>query len=227
MYAEKLIRFLKRQVLPRRSHYWEYYGRLKFASDQILSHHLDQYTVLDVGGATGNNLLEKFGVKNVTTLDVKEGADIVASAAQIPVQDNSFDFVTSLDMMEHVRQDLRSKVVDEMIRVSKICVAIIAPIKSPENMWAEDLVLSYRHADFLQEHKEQGLVDFDQIENQLNHLKSLRKISAFRKAELDNLQTWVSLMTEDFCDSSEVYAKCYERLENRFVPRRIALVISK
>ena len=227
MYAAKLVRFLKKRVLPRRSHYWEYYGRLKFASDQIFSHHLDQYTVLDVGGATGNNLLGKFGVKNVTTLDVKEGADIVASATKMPVQDNSFDFVTSLDMLEHVRQDLRSRVVDEMIRVSRICVAIIAPVKSPENIWAEDLVLTYRHADFLQEHKEQGLVDFDQIENQLDHLRSIGKISASRRVELDNLQTWVSLMTEDFCDSSEVYAKCYERLENRFVPRRIALVISK
>ena len=166
-------------------------------------------------------------VKNVTTLDLKEGADIVASAAQMPVQDNSFDFVTSLDMMEHVRQDLRSKIIDEMIRIAKIFVAIVAPVKSPENMWAEDLVLSYRHVDFLQEHQEQGLVDFDQIENQLNQLKSIGKISAVRRAELDNLQTWVSLMTEDFCDSSEVYTRCYERLENRFVPRRIALVISK
>ncbi len=227
MYAQKALRFIKRKVLPQKAHYWEYYGRIKFASDTILKSGLNNYTVLDVGGATGDNLLKKFGVQNVKTLDLREGADIVASAAAIPVADGTFDFVSSLDMLEHVPEDIRLQVIQEMIRVSKNKVIIVAPVKSQENVWAEDFVLKYRHADFLIEHKEQGLVNFKQIEAQLEQLKSTNKIKNYTRSELDNLQTWVSLMTEDFCDASEVYQKCYEKLENKFVPRRFALVIEK
>lgn len=119
MYAQKVLRFIKRKVIPQKTHFWEYYGRVKFASDAIANSGLKNYKVLDIGGATGNNLLKKFGIQNVTTLDLKEGADTVASAAEIPVADGAFNFVTSLDMLEHVPPGLRSKVVSEMVRVAK------------------------------------------------------------------------------------------------------------
>lgn len=227
MYSQKVLRFIKRKVIPQKTHFWEYYGRLKFATEVINKTGIKNFKVLDIGGATGDNLLKKFGVQNVTTLDLKPGADIVASAAEIPLDDGTYNFVTSLDMMEHVPQDLRSKVISEMIRVAKNMVIIVAPVNSKENIWAEDFVLKYRHADFLIEHKDQGLVDFDLICSQLDKYKQDRKIASYERTELDNLQTWVSLMTEDFGDSSEIYQKCYEQLENKFVPRRIALVIHK
>ena len=227
LYAQKVLRLIKRTVLPQKTHFWEYYGRVKFASQVIFDSKIKDYNVLDIGGATGDNLLKKFGVQNVTTLDLKPGADIVASAAEIPVEDESFNFVTSLDMMEHVPSNLRAQVVSEMVRVAKDRAIIIAPINSKENIWAEEFVLRYRHADFLIEHKDQGLVDFEQIYMQLEGLKKEEKIKSYEKFELDNLQTWVSLMTEDFGDSSEIYQKCYETLENKFVPRRIAVVIHK
>ena len=225
--SKKLVRFIKRNVMPQQSHYWEYYGRVRFASDLILNSDLPDYKVLDLGGATGNNLLKKFGVKNVMTLDLKEGADIVASASDVPVEDGAFEFVTSLDMLEHVPQGLRLKVVEELVRICKKKIILIAPVKSDENIWAEQFVLQHRPDDFLKEHLEQGLVDFDQIEKQVKAFQSDGRVKSYRRYELDNLQTWVSLMTEDFCNSSEVYQACYEKLENRFVPRRLALIIEK
>jgi hypothetical protein len=54
--------------------HWEWYGRIRFAAERIQELQLAGARVLDVGGATGDNLLRRAGISQVTTLDTAPGA---------------------------------------------------------------------------------------------------------------------------------------------------------
>lgn len=206
--------------------YWEYYNRQTFVSEGIKSLGIDSPRVLDVGGATGDNLLIRFGIDDVTTLDIDDHANIVASATDIPLPDSSYDVVTCIDTLEHIPKMSREQVVSELIRVAKIAVFIVAPMDSPENNMAEKIVLKYRDCDFIADHQIHGLVDFNKIESHLEDLKDLNDIHTFEKHSLDNLHGWVIMMTKGFVDVSKIYRETLF-LENRFCPKRIGLVIKK
>ncbi len=208
----------------RSNHFWEYYNRLNYVSNQIKEYNLDSYTVLDIGGVPGNNLLSRFGIKEVTTLDINENADIVASADKIPLEDNTFDFVTCLDTFEHLPNEIRLNALDEIIRVAKVAAFIVAPIDTEENNRAEELVIKYNPVDFLLEHRKYGLVNFTDIENRLDKLKKEGKINIYEEYYMDNLLTWVCLMVEFRVSASQIYNEAYF-LENDFYPRRKALKI--
>lgn len=208
----------------RSNHFWEYFNRLNYVSSQIKEYSLDSFTVLDIGGVPGNNLLSRFGIKEVTTLDINENADIVASADKIPLEDNTFDFVTCLDTFEHLANEIRLNALDEIIRVAKVAAFIVAPIDTEENNRAEELVIKYNPVDFLLEHRKYGLVNFTDIENRLDKLKKEGKINIYEEYYMDNLLTWVCLMVEFRVSASQIYNEAYF-LENDFYPRRKALKI--
>lgn len=52
---------------------------------------------------------------------------IKASALNLPFADSSFDVVISADMLEHLEEKSREKVIDEMIRVGKKKIMIAVP----------------------------------------------------------------------------------------------------
>lgn len=106
---------------------------------------LPRCRVLDVGGATGNNLLKEFGIDDVVTLDLNRDADVVASADRIPLVDKSFDIVTCIDTLEHIPKESRVQAVKEMLRVASKAVLLVAPMNSENNRRAEELVLRYRN----------------------------------------------------------------------------------
>jgi hypothetical protein len=199
---------------------------MHFTSREIARFGLADSPILDVGGAPGDNLLKKFGLRNVKTLDLNPNADIVASAAEIPLADNAYPVVTCIDTFEHIPVELRTRVLNELIRVAENVVIVIAPVQSKENVAAEELVLKYRNASFLVEHRLFGLVDFDTLTLELQRLQTEGQITEFRRTEIDNLHTWICLMVEDYADTSQVYQDTIE-FENRFIPRRVALVIRK
>jgi hypothetical protein len=222
----KVVRALKARVLPRRTHYWEYRGRMEVVSGFLRSEAAPGSTVLDVGGAPGDNLLRRFGVGEVTTLDLDPGADIVASADAIPRPDESFDYVTCIDTMEHVPAERRSAVLRELIRVARRAVVVVAPHDTPENREAERIVLGYVRAPFLVEHAQHGLWNVGAAEQDLAELRDAGRIARFERRELDDLLLWACLMTEDYADSSEVYERL-RHLDHRFHPRRAALLVWK
>lgn len=220
----RILKKVKHAVFKRQNkglHSWEYYNRVSFVKDQIMSHNLNSYSVLDIGGATGNNLLNAFGVQNVTTVDLLDTADIVAGADRIPVDDKSYDFVTCIDTLEHIPQDIRITSVNEFLRIARKQIIIVAPIDTVENNRAEQLVLQYDDNTFLKEHQIHGLVDFVAIETFLKKQRT-RNVSIY---PLDNLSTWVCLMLENRLSANKVYQEAHF-LENSFHPRRKALVIS-
>ena len=217
----RALAFRKQEVTH---HYWEYYGRLHFVSEAIKKLELPAYKVLDVGGATGNNLLRAFGIRDVTTLDLDPRADIVSSAENIPSPDNSYDMVTCIDTLEHIPEGVRDRCIQEMLRVASLAVFIVAPQKTEANVSAEQLVLKYRKVKFLEEHRLYGLVDFANIERQLQDHENNHGISRFEVKELDNLLSWVILMTLDYVSPSAIYQEAFF-LENAFFSRRKALSI--
>jgi 2-polyprenyl-3-methyl-5-hydroxy-6-metoxy-1,4-benzoquinol methylase len=181
--------------------------------------------VLDVGGATGNNLLKEFGISNVTTLDTKPHADIVCSAHDIHLEDDSYDVVTCIDTLEHIPKDAREQAVREIVRVASKAVFLVAPVNSEENNRAEEIVLKYTKNRFIAEHQTHGLVDFDLIESLLRVMQRGGTIRDFEKTLLDDLLNWVTMMTRRHVFH---YKRIYQEahfLENRFCPRRIALSI--
>ena len=96
--------------------------------------------------------------------------DIGASAENIPCPDKEFDLVTSIDMMKHIPQSIRMKVLREFIGVARHAVIIIAPQDTAENKQVEEMVLKYENNRFLIEHRQHILDDF-------NALKKIRLLS--------------------------------------------------
>lgn len=195
---------------------------MKYTSDLIKALNLTDPTVLDIGGVPGGNLLLRFGVHGVTTLDLSKSADIVARAKSLPLKDNSFDVVTCIDTLEHIPQQFREKTLDEIIRVAAAAVIIVAPQNTAENNLAEQIVLKHCKVGFLDEHQALGLVDFERLEKKLDQYRTDGRIKDYVRYEMDDLLNWVNMMTRDIKNGSAVYLEAYT-LENRFCPRRIGL----
>lgn len=206
--------------------YWEYFNRQHFISQKIKDMNLQNSKILDVGGATGDNLLVRFGINNVTTLDIDSRANIVASAADMPLEDGVYDVVTCIDTLEHIPQVDRARVVGELVRVAARAVFLVAPTDSPENNQAEKLVLRYLDCRFVADHQQHGLVDFNKIRTQLEDMQRKGAIKKFEEVALDNLHSWVILMTRGFVNESKIYQEAYF-LENRFCPKRFGFAIYK
>lgn len=220
---KELKKFLKRKKdnqteVP----YWEYYNRYFFVSEKIKSINGGKVSVLDVGGIKSSNIFEKFGIRNVTSLNVSGDADIAADAQKIPLQDKSFDIVTCIDTLEHVPQAIRNRIILELIRVAKTAVFVVAPIDSAENRRAEDIVYAHLKSVYIEEHRKHGLVDFEAIKQCLLNNPS---VGSVKEDFLDNLMCWITLMIGDKLEPSRLYQELYF-LENRFCPRRAALSIT-
>lgn len=198
---------------------WEWVNRVTFVIARLRERGLDAATILDVGGGTGNQL-RALGLPNVQTLDLKPGSDYQASATDIPLEDDSVDAAVSMDTFEHFPALDRIQAFREMLRVARRAVIVAAPVDTEENRKAEEVVRRYVRNEFLEEHARFGLVDFE----------ALRAIAAEQgNAEIaldpiDNLQTWVVLMTYGHAPPNRIYLEG-SFLENAFHPRRQVLSV--
>lgn len=119
----------------------------------------DNQTVLDVGG--GLKSLSKFTKAKITVSNVDSG-DIIADARNLPVKNGSYDVVTSIDVLEHIKKSDRQKFIDELFRVSKKRTIISAPFGSKEHIASEKelyimLQKQKREVKYLTEHITIGL----------------------------------------------------------------------
>ncbi len=127
----------------------------------IGKHIFDNATVLDVGGSI-SRLASYCKPKSITTADVKEPVDILYDGKKIPVDDKSYDVVTSIDVLEHVPVKQREEFIHELNRIARKRVIISAPYGSPEHSAYEKKVLAYFSAKgvkmpYLEEHVAIGL----------------------------------------------------------------------
>lgn len=204
---------------------WECHNRLHFTAELIRSVNDDGAKVLDIGGATGKRLLaERIDASRFHVLDLKWGADIMGSAHELPLKDRSYDVVTCIDTLEHMPARLRAPAVSEMLRVAARNVILVAPVDSEENRRAEEIVWELTGNRFIAEHRQNGLVDVGAIEDMLREMQQHGRVGEYRRWDIDNLMTWVVLMTRGRVDTNTLYRRIHF-LENRFVARRFVLSI--
>ena len=118
-----------------KSHYEfaKYLHKRRWASiwhqlDEVLA--LDPHTVLEIGPGPGvfQAVAGRFGLK-VETLDLDPGLkpDHVASADEMPFEDDAFDVVCAFQMLEHVPYEISLEIVAEMARVARKGLVISLP----------------------------------------------------------------------------------------------------
>jgi hypothetical protein len=151
--------------------------------------------------------------------------------------DQSFDFVISCDTLEHVPAADRAAFWQELLRVARYGVLLIAPAKSAQSEAAEQLVANYIQAELdeiqpqLAEHRAYGLPDPVAITQFLSGL-GLRHQSF----PSGHLNAWVLMMIarhtkpigfdDEFCEQLDAYYTQFLSAADRSEPayRRLWLV---
>ncbi len=150
--------------------------------------------LLEVG--SGNWGIGEFLQKEVTCVDTsfneelsKFNKPVRVSDASLPFPDNSFDYVVSVDMLEHLNKENRAKSVSEMIRVARKGIFIAVPEgkrAEEQDFYLAKLYKTVHGEDypFLKEH----------IENKLPRREELIKIV---ESSARNLNKQVSVELEN------------------------------
>ena len=120
-------------------------------------------SLLDVGGSLGE--IRKFlpNIKVVTT-DVAAGADVIYDGRKLPFKKEEYDYVVSIDTLEHVPADSRLNLIGQMTDIAKRKMILIAPFASVEHeKYEKKLVEKYNLAKqtvprYLLEHRKYGLI---------------------------------------------------------------------
>ena len=138
---------------------------------------LDQsrFSVLDVGGwirhilgGEGLPILSFLPDDDVLVVDQVESSlphYRRGDGAQLDFFDDTFDFVTSADTLEHIPAQRRDDFLRELMRVARFGIVLVAPFGHPAVDAAEELLLGYIQARLgyvqqqLAEHREYGLPD--------------------------------------------------------------------
>lgn len=135
--------------------------------------------ILDVGGgpAVTKRFLSASDVVVTVDLHPEPGAlSIAGDATRLPFANEAFDFVVTLDTIEHLPSVNRARMIDECIRVARQGFILIAPVFSDEAVAAENLLFEFiRHVlhaehDQLREHLQNGLPAQRAIEDHLRRL---------------------------------------------------------
>lgn len=124
-----------------------------------------KFNILDVGGYKGitTKLHPEDEVIVLDLFDVKEKGYVKGSGLDLPFENETFDFVVSFDVLEHIENKDRTRFLEESSRVAKIAVITAAPVSSPANEKAEkslnDLYKELHGEDhpWLKEHIEYGI----------------------------------------------------------------------
>jgi hypothetical protein len=149
----------------------------------LLRHHLGRPSldVLDVGGLyrtrQGHAILPlAHFLPDDQTVSVDLDAEplsnyLVANGGALPFG-RAFDLVVSCDTLEHVAESKRPGFVDELVRVTRHALVLIAPFDSESVRLAEHLLVEYMAAHGMQqpqlkEHAERGLPDAEGLRERL------------------------------------------------------------
>lgn len=188
----------------RRNFAFDQYGRYAIVRDIINANRKDNeiFKVLDVGGR--GNILRQFLAKDkVFYLDpyveTKDDNYIKGNGCAMPLKAESFDWVVSADVFEHIPKKDRSSFLSENLRVAKKGVVLVAPFYSKEVQEAEISAnenyktLAGEEHIWLKEHIDNGLPKEKEIEDSL-----LLKKYQYQKINNNMLLLWEHLTNVGF-----------------------------
>jgi len=152
--------------------YWVLPPDLHERQRYIASQLPPRQSILDVGGE--QRILEKkLKAEKYLTLNIRSDSEhfnhhqvgqdtVVYDGKQIPLESRSFDWVISIDVIEHVPTSDREDLIREMLRVSKRGLILSAPLGTQLHIDRERRLLHYlreknHQVRFLEEHLERGL----------------------------------------------------------------------
>ena len=179
---------------------------------QICKNLIDEFSgsgvtvkVLDIGGYTVGpdgkgwlpavEFMPQHEVIVIDTVDSSIENYIKGDGGNLPYDDNSFDFVITNDVLEHVLPNDRESFLREIIRVSRYYVILNFPYYTAKNELAEKILHEYSINVFnyenkmLYEHILNGLPTINSIDYFLDHLNL--KYCHYFSSDVDN---WVKLM---------------------------------
>jgi len=141
---------------------YDVYERHKAVGDLILKNE----TVLDIGGEL-NHLSQfchpaKIVVANLT------GGDVIIQKEKLPFAKNSFDVVSSIDVLEHIPKEDRQEFVKKLTDIAAKRVILSFPIGTTGHVKYEKEIQSWlqkigANVSFLKEHIKYGLPTIDEI----------------------------------------------------------------
>lgn len=163
----------------------------------------ERFRVLDVGGR--GNMLRKFLPNDdVFYLDPfvesKDENFIKGDGCEMPLENESFDWVVSADVFEHIPKGKRKDFLEENLRVAKLGVLLMAPFYTKEVKQAEinanenyKILTGGKDHIWLKEHIQNKLPDITDFENILKE-----KEVSFQKIYNNGLFLWQTLIGISF-----------------------------
>jgi hypothetical protein len=151
---------------------FDQYQRYRIVADavELLREDSNPLRILDVGGGEGV-ILDFLSEDRVTILDRfdAEGVPgfVKGDATALPFEDGAFDYVTSVDVYEHIEPESREKYLSELRRTAQRGVLLAAPFDSAVVRDAERIAHEFHRAIHLQdnvwleEHEQNGLPSLD------------------------------------------------------------------
>lgn len=136
---------------------WDRYVRLKAAADAIRQLVGADAPVLDAGGFDG--ALGLF-LSNYT-IDLLDPATTGASLLKEPADDQSYDLVASVDVLEHIAPDEREQALHELCRIARKFIVINYPHSATKQ--AQELVFKATGNALIKEHVQWELPDTDWV----------------------------------------------------------------
>ena len=164
--GDRLQNLEKQLSLP-----FDQYQRYKIVTEalDVLREDAGPLRILDVGGGEEGIILRFLPDDDMEILDRVEVKDVPGfvrgDATALPYEDGAFDYVTSVDVYEHVKMEERRKYLSELRRVARKGVLLAAPFDSEEVRGVEKLANEFHQFVYLQEnvwlkeHTENGLPD--------------------------------------------------------------------
>lgn len=127
---------------------------------------------------------------------------VVIKDVNLPFEDGEFDYVISVDMLEHVSAKEREKSISEMLRVAKKKIIVVVPIGRKAESQDKKLHKLYEkiHGEsyvFLDDHVKNGLPSLEEMINCFNNAANLHekklKISCYPILNLRVRYTYMRL----------------------------------
>jgi hypothetical protein len=149
---------------------FDQHQRYRMVADAIerLREGSDPLRILDVGEGMILNFLPEDQITVLDRSDSKEASGFVrGDATALPFEDESFDYVASVDVYEHIEPTSRERHLSELRRVARKGVLLAAPFDSDVVRGAERVANEFhrsvhlRENVWLREHAENGLPRLD------------------------------------------------------------------